>query len=183
MEKFKSLCLFISSFAPLYFLIIVKELVEIANGNLSFNVTNSIMLSLNFLLIILGIVGVVLVYKEKYRQIEIVEYKNVTCQNFLQYFPLFVLFALAFQLEFISMAVVYVLILVMIGIVYLKNDLAYINPFLNIIGFSTYQITYVKGENEKKLFVFSFRPLEQKSYLSNGFFIRQLKPKKNKNLK
>lgn len=180
MEKFKSTCLFISSFAPLYFLIIVKELVEIANGNLSFNVTNSIMLSLNFLLILFGIVGIFLTYKDKYRQIEIVEYKNVTCQNFLQYFPLFVLFALAFQLEFISMAVVYVLILVMIGIVYIKNDLAYINPFLNILGFSTYQITYIKAETEKKLFVFSFQPLEPKTYLSNGFFVKPLKSKKSK---
>ena len=180
MEKFKNFCLFISSFAPLYFLIIVKELVEIANGNLSFNVTNSIMLSLNLLLIAFGILGVCLTYKDRYKAIEVIDSKNVTCQNFLGYFPLFVLFALAFQLEFVSMAVVYVLILVMIGVVYLKNNLTYINPFLNIIGFSTYQITFLKGEEEKKLYVFSFSNLENRTYLSNGFFIKPLKQKKNK---
>ena len=73
MEKFKNFCLFISSFAPLYFLIIVKELVEIANGNLSFNVTNSIMLSLNLLLIVFSIVGVCLTYKDKYKVIEVID--------------------------------------------------------------------------------------------------------------
>ena len=71
---------------------IVKELVEIANGNLSFNVTNSIMLSLNLLLIAFGILGVCLTYKDRYKAIEIIDSKNVTCQNFLGYFPLFVLF-------------------------------------------------------------------------------------------
>lgn len=146
-KKFLKFSLFISSFIPLYFLIIVKELIQIINGNLTFNVTNSIMLSFNLILIIIGIIGVIFNYKStKFKKIEIISYKNITCQNFLPYFPIFVLFAVAFELEFVSMALVYVLILIMLGMVYLKNDFYYINPFLNIIGFSTYEVTYKIGD-------------------------------------
>ena len=88
MEKFKNICFYLSSFIPLYFLIIVKELLEIANGNLTFNITNSIMLSVNVILIIFGIVGFLQNYKNKnYSEIEILDYKNVTCSNFFPYFP------------------------------------------------------------------------------------------------
>ena len=45
---------------------------------------------------------------------------------------------------------IFVLILIMIGIVYVKNKLFYINPFLNILGFNFYLITYkVEGESKE----------------------------------
>lgn len=171
MEKFKNICFYLSSFIPLYFLIIVKELLEIANGNLTFNITNSIMLSVNVILIIFGIVGFLQNYKNKnYSEIEILDYKNVTCSNFFPYFPLFVLFALAFELEFISMAVVYLLIISMVGIVYIKNELFYVNPFLNIIGFSTYEVSYLYAGKPQKSFVFSFSKLKKgKAKLGTNF--------------
>lgn len=173
MKSFKTFCLFLSSFIPLYFLIIVKELVEILNNNLSFNVTNSTMLSLNLVFILLGIVGVCLEKKQKYFEIQVVSAKNTTSQNFFQYFPLFALFALAFELEFISMAVVYVLVLIMLGAVYIKNGLTHINPFLNIIGFSTYEISYKKGESTEKTFMFSTSQIFPGKNFSNGLFIRK----------
>ena len=173
-KKFLDITLYISSFIPLYFLIIVKELIEIANGNLTFNVTNSIMLCLNFLLIILGVVGVIIALKQKpTKTMELVEQKNITRQNFLPYFPLFVLFAIAFELEFISMAVVYVLILIMVGLVYVKNSLFDINPFLNIIGFSTYEIRYKNETGElvsEKVFVFG--KLKSNTIKANSLFIK-----------
>ena len=39
----------------------------------------------------------------------------------------------------------------MIGIVYVKNKLFYINPFLNILGFNFYDITFKTiGKNTKE---------------------------------
>jgi hypothetical protein len=41
------------------------------------------------------------------------------------------------------------LIIILIGIVYIKNDLYYINPFLNILGYNFYEVTYnIKGSDE-----------------------------------
>ena len=174
MKLFKDICLYLSSFIPLYFLVVVKELLEIINGNLSFNITNGIMISLNLVMIGLGIFGVLwAMKKEKYVGVEVVEFKNTTQENFLPYFPLFVLFALAFELEYISMAVVYLIIICLLGIVYIKNNLFHINPFLNIIGFSTYKITYKINEETKTEFCFGFKEIGCSFYKFNGFFIKR----------
>lgn len=174
MKLFKEILLYVSSFIPLYFLVIVKELVEIINGNLSFNITNGIMICLNIIFIVLGVIGVVLVYKaSSYKTIEVISHQNVTRENFLPYFPLFVLFALAFELEYISMAIVYLTILVLLGVVYVKNKMFYINPFLNIIGFSTYKITYKYNEKEKTKYVFSSSSIKKRNYKFNSFFVKK----------
>ena len=67
-----------------------------------------------------------------------------------EYFSLFVLFAITFDLSKISMLVVFVGILIMIGVVYVKNKLFYINPFLNILGFNFYDITYKENGSEEE---------------------------------
>ena len=72
---------------------------------------------------------------------------SITEQYFLGYFSLFVLFALSFELEKVSMFVVFILIIVLIGIVYIRNDLFYINPFLNILGYNFYELTYRTQES------------------------------------
>lgn len=89
--------------------------------------------------------------------IKIVNATNITEKYFLGYFSLFVLFALSFELEKVSMFVVFVLVIILIGVVYVKNDLFYINPFLNILGYNFYDITFInlnesKGEQKAKFF-------------------------------
>ena len=111
--------------------------------------------------------------KSKYESLEIISSKNVTRENFLPYFPLFVLFALAFELEYISMAVVYLIIIALLGIVYIKNRLFYINPFLNIIGFSIYEIQYKENNKLQTDFAFSSTEVFPSLYRYNGFFIKR----------
>ena len=181
-NAFLKICLFISSFIPLYFLIIVKETMEIINGNLSFNITNSVMLGFNLALIILGVLGVVLSFRsDDFRKVEVIGFKNITYQNFLSYFPIFVLFALAFELEFISMAIVYLFILVMIGVVYIRNDMFFINPFLNILGFRSYEVELKRGEKVEKTIRFAFGKLEKGACFVNNLILKEkIKKKKNK---
>lgn len=174
MKLFKEICLYLSSFIPLYFLVVVKELLEIINGNLSFNITNGVMISLNVVLIGLGLFGIFWTMKKsKYESLEIISSKNVTRENFLPYFPLFVLFALAFELEYISMAVVYLIIIALLGIVYIKNRLFYINPFLNIIGFSIYEISFKENNKLQADYAFSSTEVFPSLYRYNGFFIKR----------
>ena len=174
MKNLYNISLYLSSFIPLYFLIIIKELTEIINGNLSFTITNIAMLTLNALFIIAGLIGIFCtIYKKDYKQIEIIEYKNITCENFFPYFPLFVLFAIAFELEFISMALIYLFIIIMVGIVYIKNNMYYINPFLNIIGFSTYEVTFKQNNaiiTNKKLFM--LKKISKGKTLANNLFLK-----------
>lgn len=141
----KNLLLYISAFVPMYVLVFVKLIVEIANSNLSFNVLNTLNFVTLLLLIGLGIFGMlwnVWWATEKTIEIEIISKKNITDNHFLGYFSLFVFFAIPLDLSLVSAYCVYVLVLVMIGIVYINNSLYYINPLLNILGFNFYDIEY-----------------------------------------
>lgn len=141
----KKILLFLSAFVPLYFLVTIKILIDILFGNLHFNVLNTLSLILFILAMSLGFWGAKLALKHsktKDSLITIYNVKSITEQYFLGYFSLFVLFALSFELEKVSMFVVFIIILVLIGIVYIKNDLFYINPFLNILGYNFYEVTF-----------------------------------------
>ena len=134
----KNILLFLSACIPMYILILI-------NKNIDVNVLNIVVIVFLLLVIILGVVGLLLeIYNKRQKTIEIIilTKNNITDQHFLGYFSLFVLFAITFDLTKICMFVVFVLILVMIGVVYVKNKLFYINPFLNILGYNFYDITY-----------------------------------------
>lgn len=149
----KNILLYLSAFIPMYVLILAKQGIEMLVGNIKANWLNFLVLGLLTVVIILGLVGLDLEIrhrKEQTSKIRIIEKQNSTDQHFLGYFSLFVLFAISFDLSKISMLVIFIAIIVMIGIVYVKNKLFYINPFLNILGYNFYDITYtIVGENEK----------------------------------
>ena len=49
------------------------------------------------------------------------------------------------------MSLVFLIILIFIGIVYIENELYYINPFLNLIGYGFYKVKYIEEDcNEEK---------------------------------
>jgi hypothetical protein len=149
----KDILLYLSAFIPMYILIFMKQLIEILIGNIKANVLNFIVLALLVLVVLLGLIGLKIeIYdnNEKCKNIVIIEKKNTTDRHFLGYFSLFVLFAITFDLSKISMLVVFLGIISMIGVVYVKNNLFYINPFLNILGYNFYDITYkLKNKQEK----------------------------------
>ena len=150
----KNILLYLSAFMPMYILIIIKQLLELLFGNINFSALTIIVFVSLLLAIGLGISGLLLEIKNKKQQTEhiiIVSKENLTDQHFLGYFSLFVLFAITFDLSKTSMFVIFVLIVIMIGIVYVKNKLFYINPFLNVLGFNFYNITYKTNEDNKTL--------------------------------
>ncbi len=146
-EFFKNLFLYLSAFVPMYFLVLVRLVIEILNSNLSFNVLNTINSVTLLLLIGLGIFGLVWNVKissAKTITIKIVSKTNITDKHFLGYFSLFVFFAIPLDLSLVSAYCVYVLVLIMIGIVYINNSLYYINPLLNLLGYNFYDIEYIE---------------------------------------
>ena len=153
MRFFKNFLLYISAFVPMYALVFVKLVVELANQNLTFNVLNSINFVLHILLIGLGVLGFLLnvpLNRGQSIEIEILSKHNITDQHFLGYFSLFVFFAIPLDLSLISGFVVYIMILFFIGIVYINNGLYYINPLLNILGFNFYDISYKEKDKDEK---------------------------------
>lgn len=157
----KKLLLFLSAFVPLYFLLIIKIIIDIIFGNLHFNILNTISLFTFSMAMLFGIIGAKQALKHnqtKSVKIAIVEKQSLTEQYFLGYFSLFVLFALSFEIEKVSMFVVFITIIILIGIVYIKNDLFYINPFLNLLGYNFYQVSfYMQNSTEKQVAKFLFK--------------------------
>ena len=143
----------------MYVLFLINLIVEVINQNLRMNITNSIVMMSLITLFVLGIIGLALAIKKKNkvvaRSIKIIEKKNLTDQHFLNYFSLFVLLALTFDLSKICFVCVFIVIIMFIAVVYIKNNIFYVNPFLNILGYSFYDITYVddNGNNaEMRIF-------------------------------
>lgn len=154
----KNIFLYLSAFIPMYALIIIKHSIELISGNKNVNFINIFVICLLVFVITLGVIGLLLEVnrKQKVDKIIITCKNNLTDEHFLGYFSLFVLFAITFDLSKPSMLIVFILVLIMIGIVYVKNKLFYINPFLNILGFNFYDITYKtkdsKTEKTTKIF-------------------------------
>ena len=151
-STFLKIVLYLSAFIPMYVLLFVKFIVEIINNNLSFNILNTIMLLTLIGLTLFSGVSVFIILKNKMLKTQKMQVKtcfNTTDQHFLSYFSLFVLFALTFELEKVSMALIFVFILTMIGFVYIKNNLFFINPFFNILGYSFYDITTLDENNNQ----------------------------------
>jgi len=145
--------LFISAFVPMYILFLINLLVELLNSNLTLNILNTLVLCSLIVLIVIGVGGLLIVINfdgEKYEEIEIVGKQNITDQHFLNYFSLFVLLALTFDLSKVCFVCVFIVILFFIGVVYIKNNIFYVNPLLNIMGYSFYDIVYIDMDGHKK---------------------------------
>lgn len=137
----------------MYILFEVNLIVEIINDNLHFNITNTCVLIVLIVLTLIGLLGLLWIIKNNHsdgKNIVVVSMKNLTDQHFLNYFSLFVLLALTFDLSKICFICVFVIILVFIGIVYIRNNIFYINPLLNILGYSFYDIQYMSDDGKKQ---------------------------------
>lgn len=152
MKIHRKIGLFLSSFLPLFLLIIIKELIEILNENWSFNFLNTSILITLSLFVVYGLISVKNFFKElkntSSHLVTIISKMNTTDQHFLGYFSLFVLFAVSFEIEMYSMALIFFTVLTFIGIVYIRNDMYYINPLLNILGYSFYNVEYETEQGE-----------------------------------
>ena len=165
----KKVLLYLSAFIPLYVLLLTKISIQILNHNFEVNVLNTITMVTLSIFSLLGIMGTICSLKApSTTTINVISSKNITENHFLGYFSLFVLFALTFQIELISMAVVFLCIQIFIGIVYIHNNLFYINPFLNILGFSFYEVTYLtkEGEEQKAVMLFYGKIEQGKEYFA-----------------
>lgn len=172
----KKIILFLSAFVPMYFLFLINLIVELINQNLEWNILNIVTLSVLSVLILTGVIGLLFIINYKnteYDTVKIIKKQNLTDQHFLNYFSLFVLLALTFDLSKFCFVCVFVILQIFIGIVYIKNNIFYVNPLLNILGYSFYDIVYENRDGEEKeLRIFYKGDLElgeskYKLYISN----------------
>lgn len=153
--------MFLSAFVPMYILVLTKTVLDLINGNIELNITNVLVTIFLSIFVVLGFVGLFFINKGKSNiiHIKVEDVDNVTGQYFFGYFSLFVLLAVNFDLSKICEIVVFLLINTMIGVVYTHNNLYFINPLLNILGFDICNITYKSGGEDVCIKVFTNRKI------------------------
>ena len=72
--------------------------------------------------------------------------KNRSAEYYLAYYSLFILALIEFSLTDPVDLVVLVLLLIVLGIVYIKNDLFFMNPTINIFQSYIYEIEYMTNQ-------------------------------------
>lgn len=165
---FKKIMGFLIAFNPMYLILIVKSIIQIeTNEELIWNkFSHWFVISLIILFVVTLIFGLIFVYKPSKRtteKIEIFEVKNLTGNYFLEYFSLFGLLALSFDITNPYQLIVLAIIMLLIAVVYISNDLYYINPLFNLLGYKFMNIKY-KREKGNKVYeanIFTRKSLEK----------------------
>ena len=168
MKFLKRLMFFLIAFNPMYVILIVMSVIQIETSEeiewsgffLGFVIGLSI---LSLLTLLAAIVYVFKSSKKTTEEVEILSAKNVTGNFFLEYFSLFGLLALSFDISNPYMLIVLGLIIIMIGVVYISNNLYYINPLFNLLGYKFMNIKYknLEGNIEREANIFTRKQLEK----------------------
>ena len=168
MKFLKKLMFFLIAFNPMYVILIVMSVIQIETSEeiewsgffLGFVIGLSI---LSLLTLLAAIVYVFKSSKKTTEEVEILSAKNVTGNFFLEYFSLFGLLALSFDISNPYMLIILGLIIIMIGVVYISNNLYYINPLFNLLGYKFINIKYknLEGNIEREANIFTRKQLEK----------------------
>lgn len=162
MNKIQKLMLAISCFLPLYLILMLKNILALIKFGKqkdfsSCFIYNSVVTGIWLLLFVVGIIGIFCFskqflksYNKPKETIEIVSSENVTGEYYFTYFSLFVLtFFTVDPTSWIDFSVLVVLILLIL-VVYLRNEMYFINPILNLIGYRSFNIRYKKYNDSEK---------------------------------
>ncbi len=154
MKFLKKLMGFLIAFNPMYLILIIKSAIQIEIDKTLIwdKFSHWFVVSLIILFAITLLFGLIFVYKPSKRtteSIEILEVKNLTGNYFLEYFSLFGLLALSFDIGNPYQLIVLAVIMLLIAVVYSANNLYYINPLYNLLGYKFMNIKYKHESGDK----------------------------------
>ena len=149
----KKVIMYLSAFLPMFWLILIKDYTTILNEAIQGKGTYSDLLSVQ-LFIILGVVifiticMIVLMSRNKNLSRDLVVVKKVTnrtAEYYLGYFSLFILELFVFSFTEWVDIIIMLLLLFVLGIVYIKNGLFFINPTVNLFRGFIYALIYTEA--------------------------------------
>lgn len=145
--------LYISSYLPLYFLLIYKgwdEFIKDGDHKISLEILITYMSTLT-ILIIIGLVTIIYFSCKRTNSIESVRGSfNSTGDNVISYIMTYLSPMLSIELSNNSSLIINLALFCFIGVLYVKNNLIYLNPFLLIFGFYIYEW---EGEDCKRIII------------------------------
>ena len=151
----KKIIMYLSAFLPMFWLILIKDYATILEDAIAGEVPYSDLLSVQ-LFIVLGtvilitMITIILISGNKNLSNDLVvatKVTNRTAEYYLGYFSLFILELFAFSFTDIVDIVVMSILLLLLGIVYVKNGLFFINPTMNIFRSFIFEVEFSDGNN------------------------------------
>ena len=151
----KKIIMYLSAFLPMFWLILIKDYATILKDAIAGELPYSDLLSVQ-LFIVLGIVllitiiTIILISGNKNLSNDLVvatKVTNRTAEYYLGYFSLFILELFAFSFTDIVDIIVMSILLLLLGIVYVKNGLFFINPTMNIFRSFIFEVEFSDGNN------------------------------------
>lgn len=180
MSKIEKIGLAISCFSPLYVIFCIKNGVSLyslfqvtcrQDQQIAFNI---IMIGIWSFLILISIVSIIafkktfLAAKKKSSEsVAIKSAENITSEHYFTYLSVFVLTFFTVDPTSLLDIVILGLLMVFIIVVYIKNEMWFDNPVINLVGYKSFKIQYCKNRYEDEepyegeINVFSMDPLNK----------------------
>lgn len=152
-NNIRKLLLFLSSYIPLYVLLILKNISErVFDGSrlriIAFDpywykgVNNWAIIVLSMLTVCLSVVLVVSLRDTSSRMLYTVEkVYDETANCYFNYISIYLLSCLGLSLNNITDIIVMVFLMLLIGFIYIRNEVVYMNPLLQLHGHSIYRVS------------------------------------------
>lgn len=161
--------MYLSVFLPLFVIMWLKEValivLSIFNEKMNWKDLINIYLIAWFLIIIILVIFFIKLMTNNKKlttyKIKVIKVKNRTAEYYLGYSSVFIVSLVGFSLMNVVDVFVLVLLLIALGVVYIKNDLYFINPTVNMFKSYIYEVEYKNKDN-----------LETKTIISN----KKIKP-------
>ncbi|MBA3926113.1 hypothetical protein [Listeria rustica] len=175
--------MFISSYLPLYFLITIINIPKIIDLKDNFSIITVGFLGTIGVLFIISVGALLYIFvKKPERTVMISSYEKLD-DNLISYIMTYLIPLLSIDLDNVWNMIANLFLFLMIGLIYTKYDLIYLNPFLSLAGFYVYRtksdkyvitrvkLTVLEIMKEKEIEIGSFR-------LANDVFVyKKIKPK------
>lgn len=161
---FRKIILFISSYIPLYVLMVIKNILERTTNNgkfrqmnfreiVLFDEINDYALIILSLLCINSLIYLVVKIKntdgEKYY--EVISVEDQTTNYYFNYISIYLISCLGLSLNKIVDVFVLFFLMTIVGVIYISNKMTYMNPTLNLLGYKVYN-TRLKSKSSQKEF-------------------------------
>lgn len=145
--------LFLSSYIPLYILLIIKNILERItvegrfvdilsklSGASWFDSINDYALLILSTISIVSFVYLLASLKRSKgdKQYKVIEVEDKTGELFFSYISIYLLSCMTLSLNRIVDCFVFLFTMIIVGIIYVKNDMQYLNPIMNILGYKIY---------------------------------------------
>lgn len=136
------LLLFLSSYIPLYALLIGKSVISICIGIDTFSIMSGVAIA--SLMVILAVSGCYLIWVIKHTDAKAVTYEVKTIDDrtgdmFFGYISVYLLSCLGLSLNNIIDNYILLFLMILIGFIYVSNKLVYMNPMLQLFRYRTFR--------------------------------------------